>query len=263
MRAYTRIRYVANVESGYTRSHTQPHVLSPSNVVAIYEHCRMHHRTSTSVREGRVPAHTRAKHVHEYTSSVSSFLLIRYTYTHTQTWTSYGEEATEGKSFGQRSLDNRAPSYRRISPHRSKGISKKERHERRRRRRWWWEGEGESSLCCNRSLPIHVEIIARCGSHRDSKLSGNACRAVLGGVFFLLSILQWRKRTEGKEGRLPAGCFFGDLGVKRPPGRLSEDLFVIRWRRFREDASRRSDANRNRTRLKETLRPLKRKFGTA
>jgi len=44
-----------------------------------------------------------------------------------------------------------------------------------------------SSLCCNRSLPIHVEIIARCGSHRDSKLSGNACRAVLGGVFFSLS----------------------------------------------------------------------------
>lgn len=88
------------------------------------------------------------------------------------------------------------------------------------------EGGGrKSSLCCNRSLPIHVEIIARCGSHRDSKLSGNVCRAVLGGVFFPPSIAGKDRR------RQPADCLFGDLGIKRPPGRLSEDLFIIRWQR--------------------------------
>lgn len=96
-----------------------------------------------------------------------------------------------------------------------------------------WEGENgkvggrKSSLCCNRSLPIHVEIIARCGSYRDSKLSGNVCRAVLGGVFFPPSIAGRDRR------RQPADCLFGDLGIKRPPGRLSEDLFIIRWQRSR------------------------------
>lgn len=136
------------------------------------------------------------------------------------------------------------------------------RREKRKvgRRKWREERGGKSSLCCNRSLPIHVEIIARCGSHRDSKLSGNVCRAVFSAES---SFLPPQRRERKDRTRQPADYLFGDLGIKRPPGRLSEDLFIIRWQRSRRrvmsiECISKADAFS----LKEMLRSRRKKFET-
>lgn len=140
-------------------------------MIATYEHSR---HTFTTVQGRRAHMCRLCVWTHALWALSHSSLS-----SHTNVDSARGGKLAKGKSFGQRSLDNRASSYRRASLRRGKDADKEGKEDRKvGRRKWREERGGKSSLCCNRSLPIHVEIIARCGSHRDSKLSGNVCQAV-------------------------------------------------------------------------------------
>jgi len=100
------------------------------DVFAIYEQPRT---SARGVRGKDVRLLTRVRDTRARARlSARSSLSVPRTQTRTRTWIPRGEEVAEGKSFGQRSLDNRAPSYRRISPHRGKATGEKVREARER-----------------------------------------------------------------------------------------------------------------------------------